>query len=100
MSQKRTVTCFRSPSNAEREVLGGVSLRGGELCRGHGGGRDFERVWPSWLQKRLPGALARAQDGQVTSRRAPQELQNLASCGFSCWHWRHFIPGTLVKPGR
>ncbi len=43
MSQKRTVTCFRSPSNAEREVLGGVSLRGGELCRGHGGGRDFER---------------------------------------------------------
>src|SRR4030042_6727945 len=75
-SEKRTVTCFRSPS-MDSSFLSMAS--------------SFSNFCPQLLQNLLPGGFALPHFGQVISNGLPHSLQNPAPSGLSNWHFGHFI---------
>src|SRR5262249_1146992 len=95
-SQKRTVTCLRSPSRAALEVrifsarcLGVYDS--GEGLRGAATGSPVTGV-PHLLQNREPAGRSVVQFEQGRLSRAPQPRQKFDPGGFACWHRKHVIP--------
>src|SRR4030042_5566918 len=81
-SEKKTVTCLRSPS-----------MVGSFLSMAS----SFSNFWPHSLQKLLSGGFTFPHFGQVISSLLPHSLQNLAPSVFSNWHFGHFIFWPLIR---
>ena len=94
-SEKRTVTCFRSP------VLWPISLDRlpvvSEKCELSVSEFALEISWagfklePHSPQNLSPGKFSKLQPGQIKSNLFPHSLQNLRVSVFSVWQSGHFI---------
>jgi hypothetical protein len=99
MSQKRIVTCLRSPSRAILEVrifsarcFGVYEEGAAAVTLACTSPAPFPSPpCPHFLQNLYVGALAVPQATQTTTSLAPHSGQKSASNGASCWHRGHFI---------
>ena len=113
MSAKRTVTCFRSPSNLWREArifsarCLGTYVWGGATPPSAGLGAlvaVWLTAWPQFRQKLAPWRLGSPQWGQAFSSRAPQWSQKAALEGLSDWQrgqimkWPQFHDDIFERP--
>src|SRR5262249_12542575 len=99
-SAKSTVTCFRSPSRALRDVRIFSARCFGVYERGSAARSAIASAWtcpPQPLQKREPAGFDFPHREQTPSTAAPQPLQKRAPPGFS---WPHDGHVTLPPPSR
>ena len=76
-SEKRTVTCFRSPA-----------IDGSGFWTA-----PCSNLWPHFPQNAKSDGFEKLHFGQILSNLAPHLPQNTNPSGFSNWHFEHFIVG-------